>query len=237
MKRFTTILWDIDQTILDFKKSEDYALRNSFLQFGIEIDTDTVAVYSAINDSYWKRLELGEITKEEVLLGRFCSLFEKLGITTISVKDMQAVYQDKLGSVYFFQDGSEHLMQELKAKGYHQYLVTNGVKQTQERKIKLSGMEQWIDGAFISETIGYVKPQKEYFDACFAQMKGITREECLLVGDSLTSDMKGGIAAGIATCWYNPERKENTLHLPITYEIRSFRELGDILGENVHLFE
>lgn len=230
MGKFTTILWDLDQTILDFEKSQDYALRYSFEKFGLEIDDEKVALYAAINDSYWKRLERGEITKEEVLLGRFITLFEKLNITEVLPEEIQPVYQDALGNVFFFQDEADKLIVSLKEQGYRQYIVTNGVNRTQTKKVKLSGLDKLMDGVFISELIGYPKPQKEYFDACFAQLEGITREECILVGDSLTSDMQGGVNANVATCWYNPNKQENYLNLPIDYEIRSLQELPAVLG-------
>ena len=105
MKKFKFILWDVDNTLLDFDKSEDYAIRYSFEQFGRKIDTRTVRLYSAINDSYWKRLERGEITKEKVLSGRFESLFEEMQI-----------YDENFASLwcYFAQYGE-------KGKGYHLY--------------------------------------------------------------------------------------------------------------------
>lgn len=230
MRRFTTILWDLDQTILDFNKSMDYAIRLSFERLGLDIDDEKVALYSGINDSYWKRLERGEITKQEVLYGRFFTLFEKLGITERKPEEIEEIYQDELGNVFFFQDEADKLLPELKEKGFKQYIVTNGVNRTQEKKIRLSGLDKIVDGVFVSELIGYPKPMKEYFDACFAMMGDITREECILVGDSITSDMQGGVNAGIATCWYNPDRNVNSLGVPIDYEIRDLRELPLLLG-------
>lgn len=231
MKKFTTILWDLDQTILDFAKSQDYALRYTFRLFDREIGDAEVTVYAAINDGYWKRMERGEITKEEVLLGRFITLFERLGITEIAPEAFGEIYQEALGDVFFFQDEADQIIMLLKERGYRQYIVTNGVNRTQAKKVRLSGLDKMVDGVFVSELMGYPKPRKEYFDACFAQLEGITREECLLVGDSITSDMKGGVNAGIAVCWYNPEKHGNSLGLAIDYEIRDLHELLRILSE------
>ena len=229
MSKFTTILWDLDQTILNFKRSEDYALRYCFEQLGLEIDDEKVALYSAINDGYWKRMERGEITKEEVLIGRFRTFFEELSITERKPEEIREIFQDALGSVYFFQDEADKLIILLKEKGYRQYIVTNGVNRTQARKVRLSGLDKLVDGVFVSELMGYPKPRKEYFDACFAEMEGISREECILVGDSITSDMQGGVNAGIATCWYNPDGKPNDSGLILDYEIQDLRELKFIL--------
>lgn len=121
---------------------------------------------------------------------------------------------------------------QLKEKGYRQYIVTNGVNRTQAKKVHLSGLDKMVDGVFVSELMGYPKPRKEYFDACFAQLKGVTRAECLLVGDSITSDMQGGINAGIDVCWYNPKKQENPSGLAFNYEIRNLHELLQILSED-----
>lgn len=231
MHRFTTILWDLDQTILDFNKSMNYALRDSFAKLHLEIDEEKIALYKKINDSYWERLERGEITKDEVLIGRFRTFFERLGITEKQPEEIADIYQDALGNVFFFRDEADKLIMELKRQGYKQYIVTNGVNRTQEKKVRLSGLDKLIDGVFVSELMGYPKPRKEYFDACFEQMKGTARSECILVGDSITSDMKGGINAGITTCWYNPEKCPNSLALPIDYEICDLRMLPEILQE------
>ncbi len=229
MGKFTTIFWDLDQTILDFAKSQDYALRYAFRQFGLETEAETVSLYAAINDTYWKRMERGEITKDEVLRGRFVTLFERMGIVDIQPETFGDIYQDALGDVFFFQDEADKLIMQLKERGFRQYIVTNGVNKTQAKKVRLSGLDQMVDGVFVSELIGYPKPRKEYFDACFEQLAGITREECILVGDSITSDMQGGINAGIAVCWYNPDRQSNCSRLAIDYEIQDLHELMPIL--------
>lgn len=231
MGKYTTILWDLDQTILDFNKSMDYAIRISFEKLGLTITDDIVARYAVINDSYWKRLELGEVTKEEVLLGRFRTLFEELGITQYQAEDIAGYYQDQLGSVAFFLDDADKVICRLKKEGYQQYILTNGVNRTQAQKMKISGLDQIMDGVFVSELLGYPKPMKEYYDACFAKLKGIGREECLIVGDSLTSDIKGANNAGIAACWYNPEETENTLDVTVDYEIRHLEQIFEILEQ------
>lgn len=230
MRKFTTILWDLDQTILDFNRSMEYALRYSFDKLQLALDEGQIALYSAINDSYWKRLERGEITKDEVLIGRFRTFFERLGITGRAPEEIADIYQDALGSVFFFRDEADKLIMQLKEQGYKQYIITNGVNRTQAKKLRLSGLDKLVDGVFVSELLGHPKPQKEYFDACFERMEGITREECILVGDSITSDMQGGINAGVTTCWYNPDKQPNSSGLAVDYEIRDLWELPTIIS-------
>lgn len=229
MRKFTAILWDLDQTILDFNKSRDYALPYTFQKMGLDINEEIRRLYLTINDSFWKRLELGEVSKEEVHCGRFRMLFEELGITEISPEEMADVYQDALSSVFFFRDEADKLIARFRSEGFKQYIITNGFYKTSTRKIEISGLGRLVDDVFVSEVIGVPKPQKEYFDACFAKMGGISRENCILVGDSLTSDMQGGINAGITSCWYNPDGHPNTLGAAIDYEIRNLRELLSIL--------
>ena len=229
MERFDTILWDVDQTLLDFKRSEDYAVRYCFELFGMKADDRIVERYSAINEGYWKRIETGEIRKKEALLGRFQTLFGEIGIMDVDAEAFQKEYAEALGSVYYFQDDSYELVKSLKGV-CRQYLVTNGVTRTQRKKLQLSGLDKLVDGIFISEQIGVPKPQKGYFEKCFAQIPGFRKERAIIVGDSLTSDMLGGNRAGVATCWYNPEGLKNFSEVRIDYEIRNLNEIWRILG-------
>lgn len=234
MGRYKTILWDLDQTLLNFDLSMNYAIRAVFKRFGLAINDDIVAQYDAINRSYWNRLELGEITKEEVKIGRFRTLFRELGIYHISPEEMAAIYQEELGSVFYYMDGAKELVTKLREMGYRQYVVTNGVNSTQANKMRLSGLDQIMDGVFVSELMGYPKPMKEYFDACFASLPDVKKEECILVGDSLTSDMRGANNAGITACWFNPEGRDKDIDVKTDYEIHHLDELLMILEqENV----
>lgn len=228
MKNYEILLWDIDQTLLDFDMSQDYALKFSFREFGMEADDNIVARYAVINEAYWKRLELGKVTKSELLTGRFDALFLELGVKGISSADFAPVYQKALGSVYFFKDNAFELCSRLRGK-VRQYAVTNGVSCTQRNKIHLSGLDQIFEDIFISEEIGCPKPKLEFFEKCFEKIPDFQREKTIIVGDSLSSDMKGGNNAGISCCWYNPEGKENNTNLKIDYEIRNLWEVEDIL--------
>ena len=228
MKKFEILLWDIDQTLLDFDKSQDYALKFSFHNFGMDVDETIVSRYSAINDSDWKRMELGEVTKNELLTGRFETLFLEFGIKEIASKDFAQIYQKALGSVFYFKDNAFELCSKLKGK-VRQYAVTNGVSATQRNKIHLTGLDQIFEYIFVSEEIGYPKPNLEFFTRCFAMIPDFQKEKTIIVGDSLSSDIKGGNNAGISCCWYNPNGKENHTNLKIDFEIRNLWEVEDIL--------
>ena len=231
MGKYTTVLWDLDQTLLDFDRSMAYAIRAVFAQYDLYIDDKIAARYEVINRDHWNRLERGEITKEEVKVGRFRVLLAELGIRHIRPEEIAESYQEALGSVYYYMDGAVEVVTKLRDLGYRQYVVTNGVNTTQSNKMKLSGLDQLVDGVFVSELMGYPKPMKGYFDACFAALPEGTRESCILVGDSLTSDMQGANNAGIAACWFNPEEREKDVDVQIDYEIRHLRELPGLLEE------
>ena len=228
MAQFEILLWDVDQTLLDFKRSQDYAIRFGFKEFGMEADEKILSRYAEINESYWKRHELGEVTKSELLTGRFMDLFREFGITCVTSEQFAPIFQEALGSVFYFRDDSYRLCCKLKEK-VRQYAVTNGVSTTQRNKLHLSGLDQVLDDIFVSEEIGFPKPYIEYFEQCFQRIPDFQKDKTIIIGDSLSSDMKGGNDAGIFCCWYNPDGMANHTDLKIDYEISNLWEVEDIL--------
>ena len=231
-KNYHFLFWDVDQTLLDFKKSESYALRETFRNFGRDVDDESISLYSGINESLWKRFERGEIAKEELKLERFRILFRELRITEIGVAEFQEIYQAALGGVCYYRDDSYTLCTSL-SKNYRQYVVSNGVGVTQRRKMELSGFGNLMDGVFISEEVGVPKPYRAFYDFCFGGIPAFEPESALAIGDSLTSDIRGAHAAGIDACWYNPERLSFSGEPEDApeYEIRNLWEIKKILGE------
>ena len=229
MRTFTTILWDVDGTLLDFLYSQHYAITKCFQTIGRTITEDMIDRYSAINDIFWKKLELGEITKEKLLTERFVQLFQEYDIRGVDVEAFRQEYQKELGSVFCYIDDSLQICKALQGK-VKQYVVTNGVTVTQESKLKLSGLADVMEELFISEKIGSPKPQKEFFDYCLEQIAEKDKKRILLIGDSLSSDIKGGVLAGIPTCWYRPEGTANDTEYKPDYEISDLHQIFDILG-------
>lgn len=228
MSRFTTILWDVDGTLLDFVYSQRCAITRCFETIGREITDEIITRYSQINDGFWKRLELGEITKAQLLNGRFIQLFEEYDIRDVDVEAFRQQYQKELGEVFSYIDDSLNICKSLHGK-VKQYVVTNGVTSTQQNKLKLSGLSDLMEELFISEQIGAPKPHKEYFDYCLAHVEEQDKSRILLIGDSLTSDIKGGILAGIPTCWYRPEGTENPTEYKPDYEISDLHQIFELL--------
>lgn len=215
------ILWDIDGTLLDFLKAEAYGIRKCFSKFELgECTDEMMARYSAINRRWWEKLERGECTKPEVLEGRFRDFFDAEGIGFDRIGEFNLSYQFHLGDHAFFSDNALETVQALQGK-FAQYAVTNGTALAQDRKLEKSGLDRIFDGVFISERVGFEKPDERFFEAVFAAIP-FAKEECIIIGDSLTSDMQGGINAEIRTCWYNPKNTS----LPTQYTIDHI--IGDL---------
>lgn len=226
---FTTILWDVDGTLLDFIYSQRYALTKCFKTIGRKITEEQLVRYSEINDSYWKRLELGEVTKEELLTGRFTTLFEEYGIEGVDVNAFIEEYQLGLGSVFSFLDDSLTICKSLQGH-VKQYVITNGVTSSQRNKLKLSGLAEVMEELFISEQVGAPKPSPVFFEYCLERIEEKDKSKILIVGDSLSSDIKGGVLAGIPTCWYRPDGAVNDTEFQPDYEISDLHTIYDILG-------
>ena len=223
------ILWDIDNTLLDFNAAERVSLSRRFTEFGMGECTDEIAAdYSALNMRWWEMLERGEKTKKEILTGRFREFLSKYGGDPRRAEEFDYAYESGLPETVIFFDGAQEVLRTLKGR-LVQYGVTNGTKFVQERKLANSGLDRLLDRVFISEDVGYEKPDRRYFDAVLAELDGVDPGEILIVGDSLTSDMKGGTGMGLVTCWYNPHGKARPSDLRIDYEIHAIPEVLDIL--------
>ena len=229
MDQFTTILWDVDGTLLDFLYSQRYAITNCFQSIGREITEEQIQRYSKINDDYWKRLELGEVTKEQLFTGRFVALFQEYGIENIDVEAFAKEYQETLGSVFSYLDDSLNVCRALQDR-VRQYAVTNGATATQRRKLELSGLAAVMNDLFISEEVGAPKPYRAFFDYVMTHIDEKDKSRILIVGDSISSDIKGGVQAGIATCWYRPEGTANESVYRPDFEISDLHALFDIRG-------
>ncbi len=224
---FEFVFLDADDTLLDFLQTERAAITESFLRFGLEPTDALIRRYSAINKACWERMERGEITRDRVLIERFEILFGQLG-ADIDPHMFEGVYQALLGQHAFLVEGAEDILAYLRPK-YKLYIASNGVAATQDSRFRDAGLTGWFDGIFISERVGHHKPEKAYFDACFAQIPGFRHDRAIIVGDSLSSDIQGGINAGIATCWFNYRRRPARDDIRPDYTVGSLEELKTIL--------
>ncbi len=225
----TTVFFDLDDTLFDFKRSERKALTNTLARLGIEPTEKTLSRYSDINRGQWEALERGEVTRDVILVRRYEILFSELGVNA-DPHSAQAIYEKELSGIYFYVDGAIELVEKLRATGkYRMYLASNGTAVVQDSRIAISGIAKYFDGVFISERIGYNKPSPKFFEGCFAQIEVFSKDEAIIIGDSLTSDIQGGINAGIRTCLFNPKRISVPRNIMPDYEVCSLDEIPDLL--------
>ncbi len=225
------VLFDLDDTLLDFHKAEASAIRRTLTAVGAPATDEIAARYSAINDAHWKRLEKGELTRVQVLTGRFAQLFSELGVD-FSPEDAWHIYEKNLSEGHWFIEGAEELLQTLSPR-YTLCLVSNGTASVQDKRIESAGIARYFEKIFISQRVGINKPAAAFFDHCFAALPCLDRTRTIIVGDSLTSDILGGRNAGIATCWFNPRRLPPRADIPADHEIVALCELPPLLE---HIF-
>lgn len=222
------VLLDVDDTILDFGKTEAAAIKKTFERIGIPATDEVIARYSAINNEQWSALERGELTRAQVLVRRFDILFNELGIIGVPSEMAQASYEYLLGIGHYFVDGAQEMLEALKGK-YKLYIISNGTAGVQDSRLKSAGIEPYFEDIFISERIGADKPSKKFFDAVASRIEGFERDKAIVVGDRLSSDILGGINAGIRTCWFNPKRQPARADIRADHEIHALSELPELL--------
>lgn len=221
---------DLDNTILNFTKAESIAIRKTMAQFGLE-PTDALAErYSAINDRHWKALERNELTRAQVVTGRFAAFFGEQGIPVIA-EEVAKAYETHLSQGHFFMPGAEKAVKEDLYGKYKLYLASNGTAVVQKGRMTSAGLYPYFEQSFVSEELGFNKPSKEYFEAAFARIPGFDPDKCLMVGDSLTSDIRGGKNAGLRTVWVNPDHKTAPDDLKPDFEIERLADLPALLEE------
>ena len=225
--KYEIILFDADQTLFDFKKCEYQALSDSLCELSLPCDKTYIDKYSEINEGLWKKLERGEIEKSRLAVERFeifCREFD-FDCDALSLSEL---YKANLAKQVILIDGAQELVKNL-SKTHRLFIVTNGIKKVQEGRLARSTIKDYFEQVFISEVVGYEKPKREFFDAVKAQIPAFDSKRAIIIGASLTSDMRGGIDAGIDTCWYNPEGKQVPDGMPITYVIGNLNEIYEIV--------
>ena len=218
---------DLDDTILDFHKAERIALSKTIRSFGIEPTEEILARYHVINKWHWEQLELKKLTREQVLVKRFEALLAEQGIQADPVQ-VQASYEKNLSIGHYFMPGAEEAVEEL-SKKYRLFLASNGTASVQKGRMTSANLYRFFEQVYVSQEIGHNKPSKEYFDVCFARIPDFDPARAMMVGDSLTSDIRGGINAGIKTCWVNPAHNPGREDIRPDYEIEALSQLSALL--------
>ena len=223
------VLLDLDNTILDFHRTEGEAIRKTLSNFGVEPTEEVIAAYKAYNRRCWEALERGEMTRDEVLFGRFELLFSSLG-KSVKPEDVQYFYERRLSEGAYYIDGAEDMLRALQGK-YKLYIASNGTAFVQDRRIAASGVDKYFDGIFISEHIGANKPSPLFFDGCFERMENRERDKTVIVGDTLSSDILGGIIAGIHTVHYTMGNEIEYSDIVPEYVAKTVGEIPEIIDK------
>ena len=224
------LLFDLDDTLLDFHAAERAAIQKTLRFFGVTPTEALCARYSELNLAQWKLLEQGKLTRAEVKRRRFALLFESEGLT-VDPDEAARFYENRLAVGHVFMPGAEKLLDALYGT-YRLYIVTNGTARVQKGRMASAHLERYFDGVFISEELGSDKPSAAFFEKCFARIPAFDKKETVIVGDSLSSDIRGGRDAGIRTVWFNPSHAPQPSEGRADYEIHALDELPGLLARS-----
>ena len=227
MSRYQYLLFDADNTLFDFEAANHNAFAGVCEYCGLVYSEELYEFYESINRPLWHQLDLGEVTKEFLVVERFRRFLAQKGIDR-DPTECNRIQLAGLGSSTALLPHALEVIETL-AKTHKLYIVTNAVASVQRSRLANSAIAPYITAAFISEEAGAAKPSRAYFDYVMARIDGITAENCLVIGDSLSSDIKGANNAGLPCCWYNLKNDPRPADLSIDYEIRDLRELYDIV--------
>ncbi|MCO7176197.1 YjjG family noncanonical pyrimidine nucleotidase [Sporolactobacillus kofuensis] len=228
MNHYKSLFFDVDDTLLDFGATEDLALRLLFQNQGLTMTPDIISYYKKMNKGMWKDFEVGKLTRDELVNTRFSKLFTAFGKTVDGVA-LEKSYRNFLSEGHQLVENAYPLIETL-SDHFDLYIVTNGVADTQKKRLSASGLAPFFKKIFVSEDTGYHKPDRQFFDYVFERVPHLDEKEGLIIGDSLISDIHGGNQAGLDTCWFNAKNQTNDLGEQPTYEIHQLNELYSILN-------
>ena len=225
--KYEFLLFDADHTLFDFKTGEYYALKEALAYYNLPSSDEHIERYSVINVKYWKMLERGEIDKKSLMLARFVEFAREYGFED-KAQELSDLYMSNLAHQAQLFDGALEMVEKL-SKKYRLFIITNGVKSTQDGRFGISPITKYFEKIFISEVIGFEKPHKEFFNAVASGIEGYNPEKAIVIGDSLSSDIKGAINSGLDCIWYNPQKKNAPEGWNITHTVVNFEEILEIL--------
>lgn len=227
MGKYETLLFDVDDTLLDFNLAENAALTRLFEQEKMTVTLAMLTRYKEINNGLWRAFERGEVTKSVLHNTRFSEFFKGYGME-VDGAHFEAEFQKFLQEAHDYVEGAYEVIAQL-AESYDLYVVSNGKTATQNKRLMDADLARYFKGIFISEQTGYQKPMTQFFDYVFTRIDGLDKDKTLIIGDSLTADIKGGLQAGIHTCWFNIHNIENVTDIKPHYEIKKLHELHMLL--------
>lgn len=225
---YKILLFDLDDTLLDFGANETDSLKKLFQHQGYPFSTEVFQLYNSVNKQLWADYENGIIGLDDVLRSRFSKTMLQLG-TVVDGIEWENLYRELLGHGCQQMDGAFDVCRHLSVS-HRLFVITNGITPTQIKRLKQSGLSVFFEEVFASGSIGFQKPAKEFFDYVVDHIKEFNRKEALIIGDSLNTDIKGGLLSGIDTCWVNRTSQKSPAEIQSTYTIKKLDELHDICG-------
>lgn len=226
---YNTVLFDLDDTLTDFSSSEYVALEEAMAKHKLTLTEEMFTMYRMINRELWDNLEKGVFTKKEILSLRFDLLFTQAGLQG-DASQLNHDYLISMGRHAKKVDGAVEVLDALASAGVRVAMVTNGAEMAQKIKLAVTGLDAYFEDIYISDVTGSAKPDIKFFEFVEKAMGGINKEKTMIVGDSLGSDILGGVNFGISTCWYNPHHAENNTDIEPDYEIDGIGGLLMVLG-------
>lgn len=221
------IIFDLDDTLFDFSKAERVAVKRTLTELGVNVYENHLNRYSEINLAQWKLLEQGKLTRDEVKVRRYELLFKEFNINK-DASQTTAIYENYLSQGHYYLNNAHSVLKDL-SKNYSLFIASNGSSAVQHGRISSSDLEDYVKGIFVSQEVGYNKPDKRFFDYLFNKT-GINKNETIMVGDSLSSDIQGGANCGIKTVWFNRKKEENNTFVMPNYEINDLSELHGLIA-------
>ncbi len=222
------IFFDLDDTLLDFRLAERTAVATILSRHGVKVTEEILARYSAINASYWHKLEEKKVTRDELKVFRYRDLIAEFGFSGLSYQELAMEYESTLSEQGQLVAGAKEILTNLHGK-YRLYSASNGSVSVQISRLREAKILDCFDKLFLSEELGVEKPSTAFFDKIFSNLPILKREDCVMVGDRLTSDILCGINSGLKTVWFNPDRAKNTIDIRPTAEIQRLSELETVI--------
>lgn len=229
MKAYKFLLFDLDNTLLDFNADMTMAFERLYRSQGWDAyrpySRSMLDLYESCNNKWWKKFERGECAKPELFVNRFVEFLEAAEFPG-DPSELNEKYFHFLGQGGVCFPGVREMLKELE-KTAEIYIITNGNGATARTRIRNSGLLPLIRNYFVSETIGYAKPDVGYFEYVFSHIPGFERDKALVIGDSPSSDIQGAVNAGVDSLWYH--REDVREEVPSTYEASGFGEIVELL--------
>lgn len=223
LKKYKTILFDIDDTLFDFDKDQKIAFKNAISIIGYNCTDKMYNGYNEINLKLWNLLNEGKIGLQELFIKRIVDFFNEYNIKQEPEK-FNKIYTQEFQKTGTPIEGVKDVLEKLKGN-YELVIATNGPKEHQYQRIENAGFSKYFSKIFTSEEVGFNKPDKKFFDKIFKDIENKDKTKILMVGDSLSSDIRGGTNSGIDTCWYNSKNIKNELNIKPTFEVNKLEEI------------